>query len=627
MPAGDDAHMTMVRAALSDAPVIFVVGKGGTGKTTTAAALALEFADDGIDSHIISTDPAHSLHDVFGTVARARAGAGTAAAAPGRESSTAVTPSSCSAHLWIEEFDAAAYAAGWLAHAAAPVTEIVERGTYLDADDVTGFTRLALPGLDELMAVLRLADLRETGRTLVVDTAPTGHTLRLLDAAATHEGMARALRAMADKAAAVASGFAGRAVRLGGEQIIDELERYVHRFRADVLQRAAFVVVARADAVVMAETARLTAALEQRGLRIAATVFTGGAAGAGAGVIARVPLLDSATGCDGLRAWRAALVAGADGAATDAAANSPAGAATGRSGDAAMAWLQPQSPRLLLFAGKGGVGKSTCAAAVAVTLAETRAVLLCSADPAGSLDDVFGERVTGAVAALPRLRVLQIDAAQQLAKLREAYRADVMAALETIGLTSAAALDRRVIDALWDLSPPGIDEFAALAALLDAAAQAETIVLDAAPTGHFLRLLTMPQIALDWTRQLMRILVKYHAAGAAGGAAAALLQSARELRALQEVLRDGAQTGVFIVTLDQPVVMAETARLAGALRDAGVPVSAVIRNRAQGTPADDVTARGLLRSGAAMIIAPEQRSGPVGPAALREFSRAWNIVT
>jgi arsenite-transporting ATPase len=579
---------SVLRDAIGDARVVFVVGKGGTGKTTAAAALALELADEGTVTHLISTDPAHSIRDVFGDDA-----------------------AGCSPQLRLEEFDADAYADAWLARALPSVTELVESGTYLDAEDVAGFSRLALPGLDEMMAVLRLVDARADAGTLVVDTAPTGHTLRLLDAGATHAAIAQALRAMADKAATVASSFTGRAVRMHGEDIIDELEQYATRFERDVLHAARFVIAARGGTVVTAETARLKQALRERSLDIAATVYAGEAPddAADPATSAFVPWLPQARGCDGLRAWRSALTR-----AHDARTKTSVASAQPVAGASAVSWLEQQSLRLLLFAGKGGVGKSTCAAAAALALARTRRVLLCSTDPAGSLDDVLATATHG----IDNLRVLQIDAEQQLARLREQYRGEVLEALERIGLSEAATLDRRVIDALWQLAPPGIDEFAALAALLDAADQEETVVLDTAPTGHFLRLLTMPQLALDWVRQLMRIIVKYHAAGAAGGAAASLLQSARELRALQELLQDAARTGVFVVTLDEAVVDAETTRLLTTLEEADVPVAAVLRNR---------SALAERWRGRPTIVAPLQATGPVGENALREFVAHWNIVT
>jgi anion-transporting ArsA/GET3 family ATPase len=167
------------------------------------------------------------------------------------------------------------------------VSEIIESGTWLDEADVAGFGRLALPGVDEMMAVLRLSELAAGTARVVVDTAPTGHMLRLLDAGDVHEGIARTLRAMAAKADAVAGAMTGRAVRMRGESIIDELEASVRVWREDVLRRAAFVVVTRPDAVVGAETAQLLAGLEQRRLRVAAVLGVG-AAPEGAGDVLRL---------------------------------------------------------------------------------------------------------------------------------------------------------------------------------------------------------------------------------------------------------------------------------------------------------------------------------------------------
>jgi arsenite/tail-anchored protein-transporting ATPase len=643
--AGTEPAPTLA-AAVAGARIIFVVGKGGVGKSTTAAALALELAG-ATRVHLISTDPAHSTGDVFGS---------------GRITGT--VPSSCTPSLALEELDADAAAAAWVERARAPVTAIVERGTYLDAEDVAGFLRLALPGLDETMAVLRLVELERGGDLVVVDTAPTGHTLRLLDAAATHEGLALALRAMADKAAAVASSLARTTVRLAAESFIRELESQVSSFRERVLGAARFVLVTQPDPPVAAETLRFAAELRSRGLHVAATVTRaadgqvaqdarelreGGAPNAPAierdhAIAAAdgapcffVPELHAATGCQGLRDWYAAVVpCGADQsngpARVRSTHSSRAPAPGGGPPRSAAPWLAALRLRLLLFAGKGGVGKTTCAAATALLLSRDRDVLLCSADPAGSLDDVFGRNVTSAGRATPPLRVAQVEAQVALAEVRARYREDVLLGLERIGLGAAAALDRRVVERVLDLAPPGIDELAALATLLDASRSHETIVLDAAPTGHFLRLLTMPALALDWTRQLVRIMVKYGAAGGDGGAAAALLRTARELRSLQELLRDPARAGVFIVALDQPVVRAETDRLRHALELAGVPVAARITNRVG--PPDD-RRRDVVPAGAhaglepephVEIAAPLRAPAVVGEDALRAFVETWSMV-
>jgi len=185
-------------------------------------------------------------------------------------------------------------------------------------------------------------------------------------------------------------------------------------------------------------------------------------------------------------------------------------------------------------------------------------------------------------------------------------------------------LDRAVIDSLWNLAPPGIDELAATAELLVAAKGGETVIVDAAPTGHFLRLLEMPELALGWTRQLMRIVVKYGISGVAEQAAQSLLDLSRELRALRDTLHDTASAAVVTVTLDEPVVRAETDRLAAALDNAGIRMAAVLLNRAEASAPDG---SGRSQAGAAALIrAPVVDPPPVGRSALRGFAATWNIV-
>ena len=615
--------------AVGHAPFIFVVGKGGVGKTTTAGALSLALADRGTRTHLISTDPAHSLADLFQH-------------AVGGE----VVASPCSDHLHIEEFEAERAAAAWLERALEPVAEIIERGTYFDADDVTAFSRLALPGIDEMMAVLRLTDLARTtcdtgDRRVVVDTAPTGHTLRLLDAAATHEAIARALRAMADKATAVAGAMTGRGVRMRGEDVIDQLDAYVAAYRERVLAPAAFVVATRPGAVIEAETARLIEELRRRRLRVAAILSVGehfdpephepppgtdsGAAGpprAAVPLRLGVPVLSDVSGCAGLRAWHEHVGAGR-GATTGPGPAPRPSAGPGPAPSPILDWLDETAPRLLLFAGKGGVGKTTCAAAAALALAGTRDVVLYSTDPACSLADVLGP--AGAVS-VERLRVRQVAPAEQLERLRDSYREDVVAALERVGLSQSATLDRRVIESLWDLAPPGVDELAATASILTASASHETIVIDSSPTGHFLRLLEMPDIALGWTQQLMRVFVKYRIAGVAGRAAESLIELSHELKALREALHDGTSTAVIVVTLDEPMVRAETERLVATLGAAHIRVAAVLVNRSAPWVAGSEEVASGYEGAGAVVRAAALDPSPVGEDGLRRFMNTWNIV-
>ncbi len=602
--------------------ILFVVGKGGVGKTTTAAALALHFADSDLATHLLSTDPAHSIGDVF---------------------DLRVTgdprPSPCTPALVLEELDARAYARRWVDRIAPALARLVEAGTYLDAADARTLTDLSLPGVDEIMGALRLVELADGPvERLVVDTAPTGHALRLLESGDLVAGWAAALNAMAEKARAVTAGLLHVSAPAPGEEAVAELRAQVARFRTDVLARAGFVVVTRPEEVVRAETDRLVAELRRRALPVLALVVTGGEAEEPAADPPRfvVPLTAPTRGCAALRAWgtRAASPAAPpeDGHAAEAAASpAEAGRAAEVAASPAEERLVALGQQLFLFAGKGGVGKTTCASAFALGRAGRSDVLLLSTDPAGSLAEVLGTPVPPEGARLGRLEARQVDAPAELARVEADYRREVGAAFEALGLGSAAALDRAVVEALWGLAPPGVDELLALVRIVRALDQATTVVIDPAPTGHFLRLLEMPSIALDWAHALMRLILKYHLARELDAVARDLLEFARDLKDFLQRLADPGRTAAFAVTLDEPVVAAETRRLLDALAAAHVPLAGVILNRADAGPprGAGATSPGNATTVAAapppLLLAPALATPPVGADALRRFLRRWEL--
>ncbi len=594
-----------------DAPCVFVVGKGGVGKTTTAGALALASADAGATTHLITTDPAESLGDLFGVAL--------AGGAP--------APSPCTDALTLEAFEARSWAERWLEPRRPALAEIVERGTYLAQADIDAILALAVPGVDEAMGALRLVQLaaartRGVVQRIIVDTAPTGHTLRLLEAGTALASWVGTLRAMARKAAVVASSLMHVPMRLQGERVLDEIERDI----ADLdrlLDESVFVVVYRSGELVRAETERLTDELARRGLRVAAFVTTGPAAPlrvpSGPAARITVPLLGQTTGCQGLRTLARSTRPDA-GTATEVPGNAADGAApppvTGTR--SAARWLSRQPWRLLWFAGKGGVGKSTCAAAAALGLAADRQVALHSTDPAGSLSELFGTPIGDAPVRIDAcLRAQQVDAPTALEEWRSEYREEVRAVFGGVGLEEGAVLDRRVIESALDLAPLGIDEIVSLDRILDSIDGDETLVIDTAPTGHFLRLLEMPGLALDWAHALLRILLHHGGAGSLDDVSARVLGFAKRLKVLRSTLADPQRAAVFVVTLDEPMVLAETERLRAALRAATIPEAGVIVNRAR-------AARPV--SAAHVLHAPGLARPPAGAAALRSFFDAWELV-
>jgi TRC40/GET3/ArsA family transport-energizing ATPase len=229
---------------------------------------------------------------------------------------------------------------------------------------------------------------------------------------------------------------------------------------------------------------------------------------------------------------------------------------------------------LLFFGGKGGVGKTTVAAAVAIRLAGARPgarVLLLSTDPAHSLADVLGASVSDnarPIAAGPRnLLVREVDAPRALA----ARRADLEAALDEIasafGTGAASTMHARD---LMELAPPGVDELFGILSVFEARSDYDVIIVDTAPTGHALRLLEMPEVARQWVQALLRVLLKYRSLVRPGQLAAELVKLSQSIRELQALLRDEVLTRFIVVTRAAEVPRAETERLLMRLRRRGV---------------------------------------------------------
>ena len=138
--------------------MIFLGGKGGVGKTTCALALGLQLAEKG-KTLVVSTDPAHSLADSLGLA--------NGEALPDR-------------FHWLE-LDAAAELDRFKQRHEAEIRHLLDTSSYLEEEDINALLDLGIPGLDEIMGFRKVMDVFESGdyQYIVVDTAPTGHSLRL----------------------------------------------------------------------------------------------------------------------------------------------------------------------------------------------------------------------------------------------------------------------------------------------------------------------------------------------------------------------------------------------------------------------------------------------------------------
>lgn len=600
-------------------PTTFVVGKGGVGKTTCAAALALR-ASAGSPTLVLSTDPARALPTVLD-----------------QPLGSAPTPVLGSTRLTAQLLDAAPLRDRFLARWGPVIGTILDRGTYLDAGDIGPLVDTALPGSDEIFAALELAALLGRQRAeplrLVVDTAPTGHTLRLFNLPRTFRALVRLLEAMQDKHRFMVRTLT-RAYRSDdADAFLKETSGLVASLEESLRDpaRCAAVVVTNDQPLVLDETRRYLESLAELRIRVAAVVWNA--------CDGSVPDLDvHATqfrverledwpvGRAGLERWLAALrpvgtvtreiatMARRDVRKADEPAIPEASPSA-----AVDALLRP----LTIVAGKGGVGKTTVASAIALHAARAARTLVVSTDPAPSLADAFALPIPDAdtpVEGAPRLFARQMDASAAFVRLRDEYQSRVDALFD--GLVARGvdmAHDRAIARDLLALAPPGVDEVYALSLICDALFRDrfDRVVVDPAPTGHLLRLLEMPQLALTWTHQLMRLMLKYKDVAGLGETAAELLEFARNLRVLDARLRDRAQCGVVLVTLDEPVVQSETGRLSEALRERGIAIAGLVHNRSVGVV--PLPAAGVPVHLEAPAVAPP----PMGVTALRRWVGTW----
>lgn len=233
---------------------------------------------------------------------------------------------------------------------------------------------------------------------------------------------------------------------------------------------------------------------------------------------------------------------------------------------------------MTFFAGKGGTGKTTCASSTALQLAATNPdeqYTIISVDPAHSLRDVF------ATEAPPNnLTVETIDTKAKWHRFRDSLGVEISEAFRALGPRGMSlSHDEEAMRSLIEIAPPGADELFAITRLADLVADESLagIIVDTAPTGHFLRLLELPRAAGEWVREFMRILLRYKDLIPPGSLGEELVHASRALRELETALHS-EETTVIVVTRPERAVVDETMRLLDTLRERGLHVGGVIAN-------------------------------------------------
>jgi arsenite-transporting ATPase len=560
-------------------------GKGGVGKTTcaTAAALRMSALAPGRSWLLVSTDPAHSVRDSLA-----------GHAPPG--------------NLQVLEMDAQQYLAEFREQNGPMLRQIAAVGTFLDDEDISQFLSLSLPGLDELMAFFEISAWVEARRygCIVVDTAPSGHTLRLLAMPELIGQWLSTLEALLAKHRYMRRMFSR-------DSSPDRLDLFIIKWKSSLRRterllrdpaRTQFVPVTIAEPLSVHETLALSRELLERKMPVTELIVnqlhleSDCPACSAAASTEQVQIQRLLAGLEvPCAAWGIELLAeevrGLESLSgfwdhARPAPQRPVSAAKpgGPPEPAVLHRAAPPSTRIqfILVAGKGGVGKTTLSCATAVRLARDfpeKRVLLFSTDPAHSLSACLQAEIGPRPTVLfLGLTAMEIDASAEFEKLKMRYAEDLESFLESVSRGFDLTFDRVVLEKMMDMAPPGLDEIMALTRIMEFLARDsyDLFVLDCAPTGHLIRLLELPELINEWLKAFFNLFLKYERILRLPGFADELVGISRNLKKLRELLRNPAASVLYAVSIPTRMALEETKDLVVACDRMGMAVPLVFLN-------------------------------------------------
>lgn len=241
--------------------------------------------------------------------------------------------------------------------------------------------------------------------------------------------------------------------------------------------------------------------------------------------------------------------------------------------------------QFILFGGKGGVGKTTMAAASALEFAQDRKTLIFTTDPAPSLGDSFDQSFSNkpsAVKDAKNLYAMEIDAKQVLKEFKNEYGEDILDILQ-----KGTYLAGEEVEEVFSLDIPGLDEIMGLKKITDfmESGDHDLYIVDTAPTGHTLRLLALPDLLDDWIKFLAKTRWRYHymikrisGRERTEKADQFLLEMKKTVKRVKNLLQDTQRTEFIVVTISEAMAVRETEDLISDLKKFKIPSNHIIIN-------------------------------------------------
>ncbi len=547
---------------------IFFSGKGGVGKTSMACTHAVRLAEEGKKTLIVTTDPASNLADVFE-----------------QEIGHQVTPIQGMSNLWAMEIDSDKATQEYIDLAMEPIRaafppQIVQ----VMEEQMSGPCTAEVAAFDRFTDFLEVPSSNEMAfDTVIFDTAPTGHTIRLLE-----------LPAEWSQSIDAASAGSGQTC-LGPAAAIQDAKHKYERALAAMREssQTTFIFVLHPEAISIKETRRAIGELSKLAIHnyrlivnsiippeAAQNALFAARAAMQAQYLAQIEaelpypsqhmtlLSGEIKGVKRLSQVAKIFFDGNSAANTFVAESiQPQQFALTTPLADVRARLQPNGHhRTVFFAGKGGVGKTVASCITAVWLArQGYKTLLLTTDPAAHLGDVLDAPVGDEIApvtGLPNLWAVKIDPKAAA----DTYKERILEDARRRGRPESAIATMEE-----ELNSPCTEEMAAFDKFIEYASEGEweSVVFDTAPTGHTLRMLELP---MDWSKQIdVKIFASVDASAADDVAK-------QRFGKVIEMMRDPEQSTFAFVMYPEATPIIEAFRAATELSTVGIHPGLVVAN-------------------------------------------------